>query len=764
MNADERRALFGPIEFLKGVGPIRAPLLAKLGLTRPVDLLFFFPRDYQDLTLLCRIDELEEGTLQTVDAVTVGGSSRRTRRGSLVVFTVSDGSAFPLEAVWFNQGWMYDQYAEGRRCLLIGKPVRTERGTWRMSHPKLIWQANDSPNAPGPEYDAADSLTAEEENEGENNSARSDHPPYLPVYPLTEGLRQYHLQRIIRPLLATLPDLLEEVLPDDFRAEHALLSIAEAVRAIHFPQTPDDAAAARRRFVYQELFILQLALGIRRRQHEVALQAEPLPGSEKILARFKRLVPYDLTAAQTRVIGEISADMGRAIPMNRLLQGDVGSGKTLVAAAAMLQAVANQHQAVLMAPTEILARQHLRTLTRLLENSRVKIASLFGAQKPDERARALAAIESGEADLIVGTQAIICNQIDFARLGLVVIDEQHKFGVMQRARLKTDSRFDPHYLVMTATPIPRSVTMTLFGDLDVSILDELPPGRQPVRTYVVGQEKKAAWWDFFRRKLRQGRQGYVVVPRVEEDDHSELKSVEAARLELAHGELASFRIGTLHGRMSAEEKEAVMLDFRSGALDVLVSTTVIEVGVDIPNATLMTIENGERFGLAQLHQLRGRIGRGSFPGFCAVFKTEKPEESLPPPSDEKSAAMKQLAQRTIRAARQRKKGETQDQPAQDTPKKKSALDVFAESNDGFYLAEKDLEFRGPGELFGTRQHGLCDFHAANLVRDQALLLEARRDAAAMLNSDAGLSAPEHRLLRRHVLKKYGKVLNLGDVG
>lgn len=753
MTGDERQALFGPVEFLKGVGPIRAPLLAKLGIARPVDLLFFFPRDYQDLTLLRRIDELEEGVLQSVEATAESASNRSTRRGPVVSFVLSDGGTRLLEAVWFNQPWQAERFAPKRRCRLFGKPVQTSNGFWRMTQPKIEWLASDD--------------TQGAENAENALSEKPQRPPYLPIYPLTEGLRQYHLQRIIRPLLATLPDRLIEVLPDDFRAEKALLPIAEAVRTIHFPLTLNEAAAARRRFVYQELFVLQLALGIRRRQHEVALRSEPLPGSEKISARFRRLVPYDLTAAQTRVIREISADMGRAIPMNRLLQGDVGSGKTLVAAAAMLQAVANRHQAVLMAPTEILARQHLRTLTRLLENSRVKIASLFGAQKPDERAQALEAIQSGGADIIIGTQAIICNKIDFSRLGLVVIDEQHKFGVMQRAHLKTDSRFDPHYLVMTATPIPRSVTMTLFGDLDVSILDELPPGRQPVRTYVVTQEKKPAWWDFFRRKLRQGRQGYIVVPRVEEDENSELKSVEAARVELERGELAGFRIGTLYGRMSAEEKEAVMLDFRSGALDVLVSTTVIEVGVDIPNATLMTIENGERFGLAQLHQLRGRIGRGSFPGFCAVFKTEKPKEPQaegPAHLDEKNDTMKHLAQRTIRAAKQRKKADAQDQSAQDAPKKKSALDIFAESNDGFYLAEKDLEFRGPGELFGTRQHGLCDFHAANLVRDQALLLEARRDAAELLDSDAGLASPEHRLLRRQVLKKYGKVLNLGDVG
>ena len=762
MNAPHaKNPLFTPVEFLNGVGPARAALMNRLGIFKAFDLLFFFPRDYQDLTHSRKIDALEEDLLQAVAGRVEHFTQRPTRRGPIVTLEIGDGSGAALEGVWFNQPWQAERFALGRNVLMIGKPVRKSAELWQMSHPKLIWGS-----------EASDS---------EETLKPTD--PYLPIYPLTAGLHLYHLHRVIRILLETLPDLLEEVFPKDYLAAHDLPGIAEAVRSIHFPKTPDEAARARRRFVYQEFLLLQLALGIRRKQHEVNLKAPVIERTPAIDARIRRLLPFDLTEAQNRVIGEIASDLARPVPMNRLLQGDVASGKTAVALYAMLLTVAADRQAVLMAPTEILARQHLRFITRLLDSSRVTVVSLLGGQKPAERSDALKKIESGEAGLIIGTQAIVCNEIDYARLGLVVIDEQHKFGVMQRASLKTAGKLDPHYLVMTATPIPRSVTMTLFGDLDVSTLDGSPPGRQKVHTYVVDESKKARWWDFFRRKLKQGRQGYVVVPRVETTDE-DLKSTQAAFEELSTGELAGFRLGVVHGRMSPEEKESVMLDFRSGAIQTLISTSVIEVGVDIPNATLMTIENGSRFGLAQLHQLRGRIGRGNDPGWCAVFDTPEEESdasgssgksvragrgnrSEPTASDPKSLAARTIKKAASRQKAQKKKSEIStaaERPARPRNDGTARLEIFARSTDGFFLAEKDLELRGPGELFGTQQHGLCPFRVADLIRDQAILLTAKEDAAALLAADPGLATPPHHALRRQVLARYGAVLELGDVG
>ena len=462
-------------------------------------------------------------------------------------------------------------------------------------------------------------------------------------------------------------------------------------------------------------------MALKKHQQHDLRQAPPLEATAQIDARIRRLFPFELTAGQQQAIAEIRADMGRPRPMNRLLQGDVGSGKTVVALYAMLLAVAHGHQAVLMAPTEILARQHAQTIRRFLGASQVRRAELIGGMPAKERAAMLEEIAAGRIDIIVGTQAILQDDVRFAKLGLVVIDEQHKFGVRQRAALKLSGP-DPHYLVMTATPIPRTVTMTLFGDLEVSTLSDLPPGRQKVHTYLAGDERRERWWEFVRKKLGEGRQAYVVVPLVEESEQLSAASVQAAYEALANGELEAYRLGLIHGRMTSEEKDAAMERFRCGETQVLVSTSVVEVGVDVPNATLMTIESGQRFGLAQLHQLRGRISRGKHPGFCCVFAAAQTEEA-----DER-------------------------------------LKAFEGSTDGFQLAEIDFRLRGPGDLFGTRQHGLPPLRVADLQSDAALLAEARRDAAAMIATDPGLSQPDHVALRQRMLARYGKALDLGDVG
>jgi ATP-dependent DNA helicase RecG len=712
-----------PIQFLKGVGPARAELLERLGLRTAREVLFFFPRDYQDLSDERDVEHLEEGKLQSVRGVVDDIDLRSTSAGGCVLGVSFRCGAGQLRALWFNQPFMRDRFQFGQRVMLSGKP-KYEGLVWQMHHPRV-------------------EVLDQEEDEPVTK--------LLPVYPLTEGLLQWQMRKIVRSVLETHAGVLEEVFPEEYLQAHNLWPLRQALPQVHFPADQESLDRARRRLVYQELLILQLALAVKRQQQHDQRRAPALEATAKIDARIRRLFPFELTAGQQRAIAEIAADMAGPLPMNRLLQGDVGSGKTVVAVYAMLLAVAHGYQAVLMAPTEVLARQHALTLDRMLAASQVRRASLTGGLTTSQRAALLQLIAAGEVDLVIGTQAIIQEDVSFAKLGLVVIDEQHKFGVRQRATLKgkratdTDPKgtvpfssnenrdsprdengtvpfADPHYLVMTATPIPRSVTMTLFGDLDVSTLPDSPPGRQTVNTYLAAEEQRAKWWDFFRKKLREGRQGFVVTPLVEESETTEAASLEETYETLANGELEAFRLGLIHGRMAAADKDAVMDRFRNGDIQVLVSTSVVEVGVDVTNATLMTIEGGHRFGLAQLHQLRGRISRGKFPGFCCVFGDPQTDES------------------------------------------RERLKAFVASTDGFELAETDFRLRGPGDIFGTKQHGLPPLRIADLLRDQSLLEEARRDAQTLVAADPGLSSEPHEKLRRMMVVRYGKALDLGDVG
>jgi ATP-dependent DNA helicase RecG len=700
------------VQFLKGVGPARAELLERMGLHTARDVLFHFPRDYQDLSDEREVGQLEEGKLQSVRGVVEDIDQRNTSSGGTILGISIRCQTGHLRALWFNQPFMRERFTFGQKLMLSGKP-KYEGLVWQMIHPRV------------------ETLDAEE-----------DEPvtKLLPVYPLTEGLLQWQMRKIVRGAIEMFVPALDEVFPDEYLATHDLWPLDKALPQIHFPSDQESLDRARRRLVYQELLILQLALAIRRQQQHDQRRAPSLEATAKIDARIRRLFPFELTAGQEKAIAEIAADMAGPLPMNRLLQGDVGSGKTVVAVYAMLLAVAHGYQAALMAPTEVLARQHALTLDRMLAVSQVRRAQLTGGLTTAQRTALLQLIAAGQVDLVIGTQAIIQEDVSFAKLGLVVIDEQHKFGVRQRAVLKgkaapakgtvpyssnenRDSpQADPHYLVMTATPIPRSVTMTLFGDLDVSTLRDSPPGRQKVNTYLANNEQRAKWWDFFRRKLREGRQAFVITPLVDESETVESASLAETYEKLANGELEAFRLGLLHGRMAPAEKDAVMADFRRGQIQVLVSTSVVEVGVDVPNATLMTIEGGHRFGLAQLHQLRGRISRGKFPAFCCVFGDPQTDES------------------------------------------RERLKAFVASTDGFELAETDFRLRGPGDVFGTRQHGLPPLRIADLLRDQTLLDEARRDAHDLVTADPGLSSEAHAKLRRMMIVRYGKALDLGDVG
>jgi len=692
VDATAAQLLATPLQYLKGVGPARAELLERLGLHAVRDILFFFPRNYQDISER-ELDQLEEGKLQSVRGVIEDIDQRNTFAGGSILGVSIRCRAGQLRALWFNQPFMREKVSFGQRVMLTGKP-KYEGLVWQMHHPQM------------------EVLDAEEE---------EPLTKILPVYPLTEGLAQWQIRKIVRGALETYADKLEEVFPEEYLRLHDLWPLSQALPQVHFPSDQESLTHARRRLVYQELFILQLALAVRRQQQHDQRKAPSLEATAKIDARIRRLFSFELTTGQQQAIAEIAADMTGPRPMNRLLQGDVGSGKTVVAVYAMLLAVAHGYQTALMAPTEVLARQHALTIERLLVASQVRRAQLTGGLTSSQRAALRQQIAAGEVDVIVGTQAIIQEDVSFAKLGLVVIDEQHKFGVRQRAILKQAGP-DPHYLVMTATPIPRSVTMTLFGDLDVSTLRDSPPGRQKVNTYLASEAQRAKWWAFFRKKLREGRQGFVVTPLVDESETADVASIAATYEALANGELEAFRLGLIHGRMTSAEKDAVMDRFRSGDVQALVCTSVVEVGVDVPNATLMTIESGHRFGLAQLHQLRGRISRGTFPGFCCVFGDPQTEES------------------------------------------RERLQAFVASTDGFELAETDFKLRGPGDIFGTRQHGLPPLRIADLLRDQVILEEARRDAQSLVTADPGLALEEHAKLRRMMLVRYGKALELGDVG
>ncbi|MCS7237739.1 MAG: ATP-dependent DNA helicase RecG [Thermoguttaceae bacterium] len=686
------RILNRPVQYLKGVGPQRAELLARLGITTVKDVLFYFPRDYFDLTDYREITFLEEGKVQSVEGVVAAVECRTFPNGRSVLTVGITGKGGFLRGVWFNQPYLREQFQVGQRVVFSGKPRRAGL-LWEMFHPMV-------------------------QRLGEEEQPQRG---LLPLYSLTQGLEQWELRRIVRAALEVGLPWVEDVFPEDYRQKHALLPIQEALRFIHFPPDATSLEKARRRFVYQELLVLQLALAIRRCQQQSFRKAPVLRVTREIDKRIRRLFPFEFTPGQNQAIAEICEDLAKPVPMLRLLHGDVGSGKTVVAAYAMLLAVAHGYQTALMTPTEVLARQHMATFERLLAHSRVRRVLLTGGLSPRERATVLAQIAAGEADLVIGTQALIQEDVQFHRLGLVIIDEQHKFGVRQRAALKASGE-DPHYLVMSATPIPRTLTLTLFGDLDVSTIRDAPPGRQRVHTFLAEPDKRGQWWEFFREKLREGRQGYVVTPVIEESDELDLVSLEQAFESLANGELEAFRLGLMHGRLPAEQKQAIMHAFRTGEIQVLVCTSVIEVGIDVPNATLMAIENPERFGLAQLHQLRGRVSRGRYPGYCCLF----------PGPDLSEQARKRL-------------------------------EAFVRTTDGFELAEVDFALRGPGEIFGTRQHGFPPLRVADLTRDYAVLVEARRDAQQIVAADPGLANPQWALLRRQVLARYGKALDLAEV-
>ena len=545
----------------------------------------------------------------------------------------------------------------------------------------------------------------------------------LAIYPLTEGLKAAGMRFIMQESLPDLIPLIDEVLPTELRERLGVLDIASALHAIHFPDSLAEAEQGQARFKAQELLVLQLALSLQRAAREGSAKAPVCEPSGKIHSRILNRLPFQLTQDQATSVTEIGRDMARDIPMNRLLQGDVGSGKTVVAQYAMLLCVAHGCQATLMAPTEVLARQHAGTLDRSLASSRVRVALLTGSLSTRQRRETIERVASGEVDLLVGTQAILSDEVVFHQLGLVIVDEQHKFGVMQRAKLRTDAS-QPHYLVLSATPIPRTIAMTAFGDLDVSTIRSKPPGRAPVHTYVAPKDSLDSWWRFVEEQLKQGRQAYVIAPRVAEvDPESDVASAEGFYEHLRKQVFEHRAVGLLHGRMDGADKESVLEQFASGDLDILVATTVVEVGIDVPNATVMTILDANRLGLSQLHQLRGRVSRGTHAGFVCAVPTSGCE-----------------------------------------PQDNARLQAFEQSDDGFELAEMDLRLRGPGDLLGTSQSGLPPLRIANLVDDAQWVALAQEVAREILQQDPNMESPAFAKLKQQTLRRYGESMQLGDVG
>jgi len=708
------------LERLVGVGSARAARLAKLGLVTVRDALMHFPRDYRDFTGSHSVSSLAAGEHASLAGTVADASLRTTARGRAMLSVVVATAEGPVRCVWFNMPFLAPRFTVGRRLVVAGQP-RNSGMLWEFSHPEVRW------------------LDAEED---------ASPVEWLAVYPLTEGVQQSHVRMAVQAAIDLAADRLEESLPERMLKEKNLLPIAAAIRAIHRPASREALDAARRRFVYQELLMLQLALRLHRGRQDRQQSGPVIKIDSRLDSRIKAVFPHAFTAAQTRVCSEIAADLGRSTPMNRLLQGDVGSGKTAVAVYAMLATAATavadpagnpvppsaaatrddseaagiesaaRYQAAIMAPTELLARQHFQTLSTLLtaRGSDLEVGLLVGGQPAAARRKLLGRIAAGEIQLVVGTQALICSEARFANLGLVVIDEQHRFGVLQRALLKQGAA-DPHMLVMTATPIPRTIAHAVYGDLDISVIDELPPGRQPVASYRVGPEQLEQWWDFVRRKLTEGRQGYVVVPTVDASGR-DVASISSAFEELANGPLEAFGLSLIHGRMKPEHKAGIMADFRDGRFQVLVATSVIEVGIDVPNATLMTILDAESFGLAQLHQLRGRVARGPVQGICGAVTASS---SAPVPR----------------------------------------IDAFVSTTDGFALAEQDLLLRGPGDILGSRQSGAPPLYLADLLRDGTVVAEARRDALAISTADPKLADPAYDRLKRVLTGRWAATLDLG---
>ena len=707
MSEAEPITLTTPPALVPGIGRHWGRQLATMGLTNVGKLIAHLPSRHELLEAEVQIADITIGRIISVrgqvTATQIKGRGRRPRFEAVLIDETGR-----LDLVWFNALYLRNKVHPGMRLRVQGM-ARLYEGAPQLANPRFEILPEDDPEPP---------MRGEQ---------------VRPIYPASENVPSYRIESCIRAVLDDALPLIEDHLPESFRKERDLPSLARAYRMMHAPADEDEPIDARRRLAYDELLLLQLGVHMKRAHLRQALRSPAMRWSEAIDAHIRERFPFALTTSQDAVIKDIAADLSSDTPTNRLIQGDVGSGKTVVALYAMLMAVASGNQSALMAPTTLLADQHFASIGAMLEGSRVRVELLTGSTPPAEREAILArlALDPAETegraagiDILIGTHALLTESVRFGSLGLAVIDEQHRFGVHQRAALRAkvdDERMTPHVLVMTATPIPRTLAITLFGDLDVSTIAELPPGRVPAATRLVEPGRSGEVYRHVAERLGRGGQAYVVVPAIDSQDNG-VSDVTTVLNRLQRHELAGFRLAAMHGRLPRPAREHVMDQFRAGEIDALIATTVIEVGVDVPGASVMVIEHAERFGLAQLHQLRGRIGRGSAKSLCVLIAE--------PATDD---------------ARQR-------------------LAVLTETSDGFVIAEKDLELRGPGELFGTRQWGLPPLKVADLMRDRDLLALARRDAADWIARSRMLDAPDEQVLRRRLLKQYGPALGLGDVG
>ena len=667
------------IRYLKGVGEKRAELFNKKGIKTVEDLLYYFPRSHEDRSEMKEIADCTEGETVCI-SVTVFSPVKdvRVRRNLLVSTMVVCDQTGALNVVWYNNRYVKGQFMTGDEYILYGKITRN-RGKMEMINPVFEKKGNER-------------FTGK----------------IVPLYPLTGGLTQKILQSSME-LAIKEAGRLQEYIPADIREKYHIAELNYSMKNIHFPEDFDSYNIARERFVFEELLILQLALSGRKDENTVR---DGIVFDDILCVRdFVETLPFPLTGAQKRTLNEILKDCKSGKMMNRLVQGDVGSGKTAVAAAAIYTAVKNGHQAAMMAPTEILATQHMETLNEFFKGMDINVVMLTGSMKAKEKRLAYDMISTGAADVVVGTHAIIQQAVEFYDLALVVADEQHRFGVEQRAKLAAKGN-NPHMLIMSATPIPRTLALILYGDLDISVIDELPPGRKPVKTYAVGENMRKRIFAFLEKNVNAGMQAYVVCPLIEETEKSDLQNAEmlAEKLQTI---FPDFKIGLMHGKMKPKLKEQVMDEFVRGEIKILVSTTVIEVGVNVPNANIMVIENAERFGLSQLHQLRGRVGRGGEQAFCILFAHGNNEVT------------------------------------------KKRMETMCISNDGFYISEQDLKLRGPGDFFGTRQHGLPEMKIANLFEDRDILAVSQMAAKKIMEEDPQLSGEKYKGLK----KRTDKIIN-----
>lgn len=677
--------LYKDVQYVKGIGPKKADKLNKLGIFTLKDLLYYFPRQFEDRNNLKKIAQLEDGEKVTIKAVISSINTFSPKEGmTLTKIDVKDetGSA---KLVFFNKSYIKNTFRPGDSILVFGK-VKKKFNNLELTSCELEYLTN-SPK----------------------NTCR-----FMPVYQLTYGVTNKEIMSIIRTVLEDKELIIQEYMPQRIIEKYRLCSIDFAVRNIHSPSSKESLKIALYRIVFEELLILQLGLFVFKsgRNKEDGIKFETSKDLKKIISAL----PFKLTKAQNRALDEIIQDMNLEKIMNRLVQGDVGSGKTVVALLALANCVLNGYQGALMAPTEILAGQHYISLTESLKDFGINVGLLIGSLTKKQKDTVLEQIKNNEIDILIGTHALIEDKVEFNNIGLVITDEQHRFGVMQRSKLSLKGA-NPDILVMTATPIPRTLALILYGDLDISIIDELPPGRQPIETIAIEKSKRdRAYNNLVRREVESGRQVYIVCPLVEEREAIEAKSavelVEELRAEYFH----DLRLGLLHGKMKSSEKDEVMRLFKNKEIDILVSTTVIEVGVNVPNATLMIIENAERFGLAQLHQLRGRVGRGSHKSYCVLIYDSKTD-----------------------VCRQR-------------------MAIMEETNDGFKISEKDLEIRGPGEFFGTRQHGLPELKVANLFKHIKILKLAQQEARYILGEDNNLQLKENMALKKEIIDKFKDTL------